>query len=178
MARRTSSGNEPNMTRNHLAWSALLLIGTLGSAPMAIAQTPSAAALTEWVRRGYDLATPESRGIWRELGWSGVGFGFRTFAAREAASEEAFGQQLSGFAAMMEYYRIRLDELHTSVDGDIGLVWGVHTEEFQIRGRTPEAIRVRFTNALRWDGQTWRNLLMHRDAQVFDASGRYIPPPE
>jgi hypothetical protein len=78
---------------------------------------------------------------------------------------------------MMEYYRIRLDELHTSVDGDIGLVWGVHTEEFQIRGRTPEAIRVRFTNALRWDGQTWRNLLMHRDAQVFDASGRYIPRP-
>lgn len=78
---------------------------------------------------------------------------------------------------MMESYRIRLDELHTKVDGDIGLVWGVHAEEFQVRGRSPEAIRVRFTHALRWEGHAWRNLLMHRDAQVFDSGGRYIPPP-
>ena len=165
------------MTPDHLGWRVLLLIGTICCVPMAAAQTPSDTALAEWVRRGYDLGTPESRDIWRELGWSGVGFGFRTFASREAASEEAFGQQFSAFATMMEYYRIRLEELHTRVDGDIGLVWGVHTEEFQIRGRAPESIRVRFTNALRWDGQTWRNLLMHRDAQVFNAGGRYIAPP-
>lgn len=165
------------MTRMHHGRQAALLIGTLLSATTAAAQVPSATALDAWVRRGYDLASPESREIWRELGWSGVGFGFRTFAPRETASDAAFGQQFSTFATMMEYYRIRLDALHTRVDGDIGLVWGVHTEEFQVRGRSPEAIRVRFTNALRWDGHTWRNLLMHRDAQVFDSSGRYMPPP-
>lgn len=165
------------MTRVQESWHAVLVASILLITTTAAAQAPSATALDEWVRRGYDLGTPESREIWRELGWSGVGFGFRTFAPREAASDAAFGQQLSGFAAMMEYYRIRLDELHTRVDGDIGLVWGVHTEEFQVRGRAPEVIRVRFTNALRWDGHAWRNLLMHRDAQVFDSSGRYIPPP-
>ena len=133
-------------------------------------------SLEAWIRRGYVLGTPESRETWRELGWSGVGFGFRTFAARGGA-DAGFEQSIGQFAAMMEYYRIRLDALQTRVDGDIGLAWGVHTEVFQVKGQAPESIRVRFTNTLRWDGRAWKNLLYHRDAQSFAANGRYVRVP-
>ena len=142
----------------------------------AAGQTARVDSLEAWIRRGYVLGTPESRETWRELGWSGVGFGFRTFAARGGA-DAGFEQSIGQFAAMMEYYRIRLDELQTRVDGDIGLAWGVHTEVFQVKGQAPESIRVRFTNTLRWDGQGWKNLLYHRDAQSFAANGRYVRVP-
>ena len=141
------------------------------------AQSASADSLEQWVRRGYDLGSTQSREIWRELGWSGVGFGFRSFAGRQPATNEAFTQSIDQFANAMEYYRIRLNELQTKVDGDIGLAWGVHTEVFQIKGQAPESVRVRFTNTLRWDGRSWRNLLYHRDAQSFNANGRYIRTP-
>lgn len=133
-------------------------------------------SLEAWIRRGYVLGTPESRETWRELGWSGVGFGFRSLAARGGA-DAGFEQSIEQFASMMEYYRIRLDQLQTKVDGDIGLAWGVHTEIFQVKGQAPESIRVRFTNTLRWDGRAWKNLLYHRDAQVFNANGRYVRAP-
>ena len=81
-------------------------------------------------------------------------------------------------AATTEYYRLYLNEVHTQVDGDIGLAWGVHTEVFKVRGQPAESVRVRFTNTLRWNGDTWKNLLFHRDAQVFDENGRYIRKPQ
>lgn len=139
-------------------------------------QASRADSLESWIRRGYVLGTPESRETLRELGWSGVGFGFRSFAARGGANA-GFEQSIEQFGASMEYYRIRLDELQTKVDGDIGLAWGVHTEVFQVKGQAPESIRVRFTNTLLRDGRAWRNLLYHRDAQAFDANGRYIRAP-
>jgi hypothetical protein len=133
--------------------------------------------LEQWIRRGYVLGTPESRTIWRELGWNGVGFGFRSFAARQPASAAAATQSIDQFASGMEYYRITLNELQAKVDGDIGLAWGVHTEVFQVKEQPPESVRVRFTNTLRWDGRSWKNLLYHRDAQPFTANGRYIRAP-
>ena len=75
----------------------------------------------------------------------------------------------------MEVWEVTLDELHTDVVGEIGLVWGAYTEEFKINGEPPEILRVRFTNTLRWNGQGWENLLYHRDAQLFDEDGAYIP---
>lgn len=139
----------------------------------AAGQAARADSLEAWIRRGYLLGTAESRETWRELGWSGVGFGFRSFAAR-GGSNAGFGQNIEQFGASMEYYRIHLDTLQTRVDGDIGLAWGVHTEVFQVKGQSPESIRVRFTNTLRWDGRAWKNLLYHRDAQAFNANGRYV----
>jgi hypothetical protein len=68
----------------------------------------------------------------------------------------------------MEYWSVTLEELHTSVVGETGLAWGVYIEEFKAEGQPPGTERVRFTNTLRWDGQSWENLLYHRDAQLFE----------
>jgi hypothetical protein len=154
---------------------AAFVIGVVLVSP-AGAQAPPGDSLASWVRRGYVLSSPESREVWQELGWSGVGFGFRTFQAR-GGSNAGLGQSIEQFGASMEYYRIKLDTLFTKIDGDIGLAWGVHTEVFQVKGQLPESIRVRFTNTLRWDGRTWKNLLYHRDAQPFTANGFYIRNP-
>ena len=157
--------------------AAITLSVMVASARPITAQAPAADSLAHWIRRGYDLAVPESRVIWRELGWNGVGFGFRTFAARQPSTEAATDQSIGLFATAMEYYRITLDDLQTKVHGDIGLAWGVHTEVFKVKGQPAESIRVRFTNTLRWDGTSWKNLLYHRDAQPFQANGRYVRTP-
>lgn len=164
-------------TFRHSVVAVLGLVASTALASPAAGQSPPADSLEQWIRRGYVLGTPESRDIWRELGWNGVGFGFRTFAARQPASNDAMNQSITQFATGMEFYRITLNEVQAKVDGDIGLAWGVHTEVFQIKGQQPESIRVRFTNTLRWNGQNWKNLLYHRDAQPFNANGRYIRAP-
>ena len=161
----------------------LLIVISLGaagsvSASFAVAQGPRADSLERWVRRAYALETPGAREVWQELGWTGAGFGFRSFAARRASSGENASQLMNLMAATTEYYRLYLNEVHTQVDGDIGLAWGVHTEVFKVRGQPAESVRVRFTNTLRWNGDTWKNLLFHRDAQVFDENGRYIRKPQ
>jgi len=107
----------------------------------------------------------EVRQVWSELGSGGVGYGFRTFGARGGTPDSI---------PNMEFWRVTLDELHTSVVGSVGLAWGVHTEEFKVQGQPPETVRVRFTNTLRWTGEGWKNLLYHRDAQVFGEDGRYL----
>lgn len=141
------------------------------------AQSARADSLEAWMRRGYALGNPGAAAVWREIGWNGVGFGFRSFAARKPMADDAAAQSIQGFGASMEYYRIALNELHVEVHGDIGLAWGVHTEEFKVKDQPAESVRVRFTNTLRWDGSTWRNLLYHRDAQPFDEKGVYIRSP-
>ena len=165
-------------------YGALLLAGlTLLADGPAQAQTPDADSLARWIRGGYALTvdsggspriTSQVREVWGELGWSGVGYGFRTFSARRPQDLPS----MDAFAAVMDYYRITLDELHTEVWGDIGLAWGVHTEDFKLKGQSPESVRVRFTNTLRWDGTAWRSLLYHRDAQLFDQNGRYVRRPD
>lgn len=153
------------------------------SQPYTSGKTPSADSLEAWIRRGYSLSakdgktpdvTREVMEVWGELGWSGTGYGFRTFAARKAAPGASTEKGIQSFASIMDYFTIRLDELHSSIVGDIGLVWGVHTEEFKVKGQPAETVRVRFTNTLKWDGRSWKNLLYHRDAQVFDDRGRYV----
>ncbi len=106
-----------------------------------------------------------------------AGFGYRTRAPRAGLSKEDRLAGVRRFLASMEYFRIELDEIHTAVDGDVGLAWGFFTEDFQVRGRAPEKVRVRFTTTLRRDKAGWRNLLYHRDAQPFDEKGNYIPTP-
>jgi hypothetical protein len=161
-----------------LAMRATLVVAlSMVCARTAVGQAPPADSLEQWVRRGYVLGTPESRIIWRELGWNGVGFGFRTFAARLPATDSSFTQSVGQFNSALDYYRLYLNDLQTKVEGDVGLAWGVHTEVFQVKGQAPESVRVRFTNTLRWDGRAWRNLMYHRDAQSFHANGRYVRNP-
>lgn len=136
------------------------------------AQTATAASLEEWIRSGYDFTwergqpmRDDVRQVWTQLGSGGIGYGFRTFQARESTPDSI---------PKIRYWRVTLDELHTMVVGDIGLAWGVHTEEFEVEGEPPDTVRIRFTNTLRWNGQRWENLLYHRDAQVFGENGKYL----
>lgn len=166
------------MSRCTVPLSALLLLALPLVLPdSSAAQVPSAESFERWIRSGYAFSwksgepmRDEVREVWRALVLGGAGYGFRTFEAREGPPSQA-AQELR---ASMEYWRVTLDELHTSVVGDNGLAWGVHTEEFKVKGRPAETVRVRFTNALKWNGEAWESLLYHRDAQPFGDDGSYL----
>jgi hypothetical protein len=98
----------------------------------------------------------------------GTGFGWRTRDPRVGESREHQLQTIRPFFASVEYYRITEEEIHTAVDGGVGLAWGFFTEDFHVRGRAPEKIRVRFTTVFKREGGSLRQILFHRDAQSFD----------
>ena len=104
-----------------------------------------------------------------------VGYGFRTVAWRDLAALGEGGrvQNLERFFGQMEYYRLHLADLQTSVTGEIGLAWGVFIEEFQEKGQPPERARVRFSQVLTKEARGWQVLLFHRDIQPFNAEGWY-----
>src|SRR5262249_27457560 len=104
-----------------------------------------------------------------------IGFGYRELNARPADTSAAYSNAIKAFFARKDYYRIRLDDIQTDVDGNIGLAWGFYTEDFEQKGRKPEKVRVRFTFTYKYDQGTWRTLLYHRDIQKFDDKGRYVP---
>jgi hypothetical protein len=106
-----------------------------------------------------------------------TGFGFRTLAPRgdEAFSDTAVAQAVEAFLASVAYYRLSIDELHTRAFGNVLVAWGFHTEDFQVRGRAPEIVRVRFSATLMKTPGGWRGLIGHRDAQPFDEHGQYLP---
>ena len=160
--------------------SAVLILVALflGSAPAASAQTITTSDVEKWQRA--DIAAWSSHDATRivELeGPGGFGFGYRTTASRTLASKEEYLATIQKFFASLERYRITEEEIHTSVDGDIGLAWGFFTEDFQVRGRAPETVRVRFTVTVKKEAGGWRQLLFHRDVQPFDGTGSYIPVP-
>jgi len=178
-----------------LASLALLTLNAHSSEPSSLEEKQSAEAqresageqptpsLEQWIRSGFEFSwesgqpmRDEVRQVWSQLGRGGAGYGFRTFQARGATAQPNLNQTPQAILASMEYWRVTLDELHTSIDGDIGLAWGVYIEEFKARGQQPDTVRVRFTNTLRWDGQSWQNLLYHRDAQAFGENGKYPAP--
>ena len=105
------------------------------------------------------------------------GFGFRSLTPRgmKAMSRQDAVEVVRRFFASMEYYRLTVDELHTVVHDDVVVAWGYHTEDFKVRGRDPEVVRVRFSVAIKKSPDGWHGLLGHRDIQRFDEQGRYIP---
>lgn len=138
-------------------------------------------SLQQWIRGGIAFRwkngqpmPDEVRQVWSQLGRGGTGYGFRTFQIRRDTAASDSSQTPPALLASMEYWRVTLDDLQTSVVGDIGLAWGVYTEEFKAQGQPPESVRVRFTNTLRWNGERWENLLYHRDAQLFGKNGGYL----
>jgi hypothetical protein len=64
------------------------------------------------------------------------GFGYWPFAQRDHAAigEEGSIQAIERFFGQMDFYRLELEDLQTSVTGDIGLAWGVYIEEFKEKG--------------------------------------------
>jgi len=110
-------------------------------------------------------------------GWT-RGFGFRSLAPRTEASynPEVVKEILVRFFDSVDYYRVTPGESTIVVDGEIGLIWGFHTEEIKHRGRPPERYRVRSSATLRRDASgNWRTILSHRDIQAFNENGQYIP---
>lgn len=106
-----------------------------------------------------------------------VGFGFRTLAPRgvDPPPRAAIERVVKAFFDSMEYYRVNIQELHTKAFGDVVVAWGFHTEDFRLRGKAPETVRVRFSSTLRKTPNGWQTLISHRDIQPFDKEGRYIP---
>jgi hypothetical protein len=107
----------------------------------------------------------------------GRGFGYRTRDARAFSNDEDAVSELRAWYASMVYFRLELDQIHTAVTDDIGTAWGSFTEEFQVKGRNPETVRVRFTDVWKRDDTGWHLMIYHRDSQRFDEKGRYAPRP-
>ena len=105
-----------------------------------------------------------------------VGFGFRTapWRDRNTAGVDGHRQGYKTFLDGLESWHTEIEELHTSLEDDVGLAWGVHTEHFRVKGREPEKALVRFTMALKRNAETWRVILFHRDIQQFDEQGMYL----
>lgn len=106
-----------------------------------------------------------------------IGFGFRTREARgsDPIPKAAIRRAVDGLLDSMVYYRTDVEELHTRAFGNVVVAWGFHTEDFQVRGRAPERIRVRFSTTAIKTADGWRELIGHRDAQPFDERGIYLP---
>jgi len=111
-----------------------------------------------------------------KLDGNAVGFGYRSAPWRDASAlgEEAYRQILKQMMDRGEYSNMDLEELHTSVEGDVGLAWGIQMDDFKAKGQSPEKARVRFTMVLKKSAEGWSILLYHRDIQPFDEQGRYL----
>lgn len=103
------------------------------------------------------------------------GFGFRQLVRRDhvAIGEQGYRQMVERFFEQMEYYSLQLEDLQTSVAGDIGLAWGVYREKFRQKGRPPERARIRFSKVLAKGARGWEILLYHRDIQPYNEDGVY-----
>jgi hypothetical protein len=107
----------------------------------------------------------------------GAGFGWRARDARlplrDASPERS--DALQAVLNAYEYNRIVDLDADITVEGDTAIIWGFFTEEFKIKGREPEVVRVRFTRIARKRDGAWTYAWGHRDNQSFDGNGRYIP---
>lgn len=81
---------------------------------------------------------------------------------------------VDAFLASVAYYRLNIDELHTRAFGNVVVAWGFHVEDFHVRGRASEIVRVRFSGTLMKTSDGWLGLIGHRDAQRFDEQGLYL----
>jgi ketosteroid isomerase-like protein len=104
-----------------------------------------------------------------------VGFGFRAVAARDHGARPAGHQAqfLEQFFGQKVYYCLEPEDFQTSVEGELGLAWGVYREAWQDTGQAPAQVRVRFSKVLTKGVSGWQVLLYHRDIQPFTEEGLY-----
>ncbi len=146
-------------------------LNKLGGASMPVTKEDLEEAMREWISAWNNndiqaIATMEA---------GEVGFGYRTEAGqdRSRTDENEFSAILEEFFGRIEYFHLKLEDLQTSVVGNIGLAWGVFTEDFQEKGRPTEYARVRFSSTLSKGAQGWQVLMFHRDIQPFEEDGTY-----
>lgn len=161
-------------TRRVLA-AAPRVLALFGIVLSASAQPPTPGMVEEHMKAWYAAWASKDPDTVARIEPPANGFGFRALAPRSLATPRAENlERIRNFFVSMEYFRIELNELHTAVDGDVGLAWGFHTEDFKIKGQAPEKVRVRFSVTLKRERNSWRTLFYHRDIQPFDERGRYI----
>ena len=109
--------------------------------------------------------------------WGFLGYGYRARDARLPPPEGERVNALAAFFSSLEYYRFSDVDMHVLVDADTAIMWGCFTEHFKHKSLDPEVVRVRLSStAVKRDGE-WRVIWGHRDAQEFDADGRYLRRP-
>ena len=160
---------------NRVALTVLATAVLLLSGESSRAQAPTRSMVETHIRAIVAAYTAHDAETIVRLDPASPGFGFRTLPARPA--DRPYLDALKTFFANHDYYRIELNELHTEVDDDVAVAWGIWTEDFKDKGQSPEKVRVRFTYTLKYDGNRWRTLLYHRDAQKFDERGTYLRNP-
>ena len=138
---------------------------------MAITKEEVAEAVRAWCTAIHTRDIPTIVAMEAQAG----GFGYRQLTRRDhvAAGEAGRTEVMDRFYRQMEYYRLELEDLQTSVTGDVGFAWGAYIEEFQEKGRPPERARVRFSKVLTKGARGWQVLLYHRDIQPFNGEGAY-----
>ena len=157
---------------------AMVIAVSCSSTAKASAQALTPGAVEQYIRAWFDaFDSNDATRIVDIQPRGGAGFGYRTREPRPDSTKEELLATCRRFFESLIYYRVKIDEIHTAVDGDVGVAWGYYTEEFQARGRPPERVRARFSQTLRRDASGWRSMFYHRDAQPFDDEGRYIPVP-
>lgn len=151
-----------------------LALGQDATSPITGAEIEAQVAreLAAYANYDYELIASKKYGL-------DPGFGFRTITARPDFSNlpvAMIENSMKEFFDSLEYYILNVEEIQTSVHGDTGIAWGVHIEDFQIKGKEPERHRVRFTYAFQRNesGELYA-ILGHRDIQEFDEDGQYIP---
>jgi len=161
----------------------LVIIFTISTLPFAQSNSdPTEESLKASVEEGY-LAWSERRTEDIDPGYS-RGFGFRAKSPRSSNDKvpdviEDWTRKkfLARWLDQMENYRTYIENMRFEIDGNVGMMWGFHIEEFKRKGKPPEKVRVRSSATYLYDPESnkWRTLLSHRDIQVFDDSGEYVP---
>jgi ketosteroid isomerase-like protein len=138
---------------------------------MTITKEEVAEAVRAWCTAIHSRDIPTIVALEAQAG----GFGYRQLTRRDhvAIGEAGRIQVMERFYSQLDDYRLELEDLQTTVTGDVGLAWGAYIETFQEKGRPPERARVRFSKALTKSARGWEILLYHRDIQPFTAEGRY-----
>jgi ketosteroid isomerase-like protein len=164
----------------------LSLLGLMLTAASAQTKRPTKEDVEHEIRRLWAAQGSGNVDVMLPNAGRGINFGWRRAPMRTggwavdpkevaAHGDEAYRQVMRRFYDSMEYYHCNFEELHTSVEGDIGLGWGVYVEDFKPKGQPAERARVRLTMVLKKEGERWRTLMRHSDIEPFDENGRYLP---
>jgi hypothetical protein len=173
-----TEGFMPISQKNTTILPATLFLCFVGLVLPGFAQQPTPAEVEKLIRDAHELWNAGDPAKFPEITFGGYGFGIRNRAPRPPIDKKTAIEFAQKSYKMVEYDHATLDEIHTAVDGDIGMAWGFYTESSKRKGQEPEVVHVRFTITLKKDAKGWRTLLYHRDAQQFDNQGNYIPPPK
>ena len=128
------------MTINSLRLhTALLCFVAVALCQETCAQAPTRESLEQHVRSwfaAWDSGDPMRIAIWET---PAPGFGYRIRSPRKALAAPAHLEQLKAFFASVAYFRITPDEVHTELDGDIGLVWAFSQRNFRSMAERPRS---------------------------------------